>query len=328
MNDINISSILPTIFHISLAVAFFYMLNWVGRHTVSLGYVQLSVLAKTDEAPAYNFILRTLSPTVYILILSIALYSLNYDQVVMNIWLVVVYYFVFRVAYNCIMGRYLLMNWKMVIFQGVVAIPVSYLVYKHIILVKQNLFPELNAIGNELWLITMLFLYATFNNIQTSGEKSRQRKSRYIAHEYKKYNVLFSNLIEKSISNKILEALVYAIMIYEAFGRPKIVRIVERLVKAKTLGVMQVAADKRISDEESVVIAIEKIDRDYDATVSAHDEADKNNKRRTALSDGVLAQRREYTILRQTVAQYNADYDYISEVMHIHKQITDMFYTK
>ena len=40
-----------------LAILFFYIINWIGKQSVSLGYIHLSVMVKDDEAPAFNFIL-------------------------------------------------------------------------------------------------------------------------------------------------------------------------------------------------------------------------------------------------------------------------------
>lgn len=69
-------------------------------------------------------------------------------------------------------------------------------------------------------------------------------------------------------NNEILESIVYAIIIYEDFNRPKIARQVENLKfkltkKPHTLGVMQVRSDKLISDLESVKLGTEKIVNAY-----------------------------------------------------------------
>ncbi len=314
------------IFHIILAITFFYLLNWIGRHTVSLGYVQLSIFVKSDEAPAYNFILRTLSPTVYILLISTILYSLEFDYLVNDIWLVVPYYFIFRVVYNLILGRSKLINWQMQVIQWIVAIPLSYITYNKIISTKQNLFPDLNTMGNELWLIIILFLYATFNNIRTSEEGTRKRKLRYLKSVYRKYHESFSEIIKSKELTNNLEILVYSIMIYEAFGRPKIFRIMEDIFpsKAKTLGIMQVEADKRISDEESIEIAIDKINKDY---VIAKEKSSNEFKESLAkFNPGGVDDLIEYYALRDTIARYNRDDDYISEVMDLYGQLKKIHY--
>ena len=58
--------------------------------------------------------------------------------------------------------------------------------------------------------------------------------------------------------------MVYAIMIYENFNRPKFVRWIEYVhflvnTKPHTLGIMQVTTSKWINDRQSIILAIEKI---------------------------------------------------------------------
>ncbi len=52
--------------HVLLAALLFMIVNWIGRHSIASGYHQLTLFAKVDEAPAFNFVFRVLAPTVFL----------------------------------------------------------------------------------------------------------------------------------------------------------------------------------------------------------------------------------------------------------------------
>lgn len=111
-----------TIFQIALAVLLFYIVNWIGKRSSTYGYLQLSLFVRTDQAPAFNFILKTFTPTVFIIVVATTCYVLNMDKLLPGIWLVSVYYFCFRVLYNLILGRALLLNWLALCIQSIAGI--------------------------------------------------------------------------------------------------------------------------------------------------------------------------------------------------------------
>lgn len=313
---------LNVILHIGLAVVLFYIINWLGRHSFSFGYMQLSVFEKTDDAPAFNFIFRIAAPLVYILLVSSILYSLKFDRIVQGIYWVVIYHFAFRYLFNISYGRARLLNWKTELFISLSSITAAYLLYDKLISTKQRLIPDFNTISNELWIIILIFLYGVLNKVRVTSEGFEKRRKKYQSRAYNKYKNKYGSIIESKVKDRTLEALVYAIMIYESFNRPKIVRGVERLFfklgKSKTLGIMQITTDKVISDEESIKLGVEKILNDYDfaykKTVESNSDWDNYLIRHEALSE--------------TVKKYNPDNQYISEVLTLHGSILNEFYTK
>ena len=60
--------------HLGLAVALFYLINWVGKHSYSIGYVEISLFIKDEDSPAVNFLIRVLSPIVYLIIVASIFY--------------------------------------------------------------------------------------------------------------------------------------------------------------------------------------------------------------------------------------------------------------
>lgn len=113
--------------HIALAIVLFFVVNWVGEHSSSFGYLQLSIVPRGDPAPAFNWLLKTLAPTVYTIIVATICYICRRDSAVHGIWLVAVYYFAFRLFYNILLGRSLLLNWVSIFTQVALGTAISYL---------------------------------------------------------------------------------------------------------------------------------------------------------------------------------------------------------
>ena len=85
-----------------LGILLFFLINWVGKHSFSVGYVEITLFTNNEEAPAFNFLIRVLSPLIYILITAALLYAVNLDEYVNNFYLVNIYYIVFRLVFNLI----------------------------------------------------------------------------------------------------------------------------------------------------------------------------------------------------------------------------------
>lgn len=302
--------------HILLAVGLFFLLNWIGNHSIHAGYIRMSVLAKADEAPAFNFMYRAFSPVAYITVVSAILYKLHQDWLVKDIYLVVVYYFVFRLAFNLATGRGRLLNWFTQSAYVVVSIPISYYVYDGLITHKEFLFPTAKELGSAVWLAVVVYIYHTFNSVKLSDERTKARKASYLLDRYATYKRLYGEIIEGIAETKRQEALIYAVLIVEAFNRPKLYRLIENIFfyfgYAKTLGVMQVTTEKYINDEESVRLGATKIVRDH---IQAKLKVEARR-----YSGGSWAIRREVLEL------YNPDGDYIREVDGLYDEIVDKFY--
>jgi hypothetical protein len=87
------------IIQFTLGVILFFLINWIGKQSFSIGYMAISIFVKAEEAPALNFLIRVLTPIVYLIIISSILYSLNLDKYVTNIYLVNIYIISFSVYF-------------------------------------------------------------------------------------------------------------------------------------------------------------------------------------------------------------------------------------
>lgn len=301
----------------TLGVVLFFLINWIGRHSYSIGYMGISIFVKVEEAPALNFLIRVFTPIVYLIIISSVLYYFNLDNYVNNIYLVNIYYIIFRLFFNLITSRGKLLDWYRQILYWSTIIIISYLVYDKIIRIKENILPDFTTIANELWIIILVFIFQLTNNIRFSQNGTVRRKEKYLKSRYRHFNKLYGELIKDQTKNEALESVVYAILIYEDFNRPKVIRLIENMKhrfsnKSHTLGVMQVKSDKLLSDKESVILGTTKIVNSYR----------KYLKKNSFEGEEVY----EWSVISSIISDYNVGSEYSYEVSELSYEIRKIFY--
>lgn len=297
-------------------IGLFFTVNLIGKHSYSLGYMEMSLFVRKEEAPAFNVLIRVFIPIVYLIITSSILYYLNFDRFVQDFYWVNIHYIVFRLIFNLVTNRGALLNWKRQVFYWTSTSLLSYLVYEKLIKVRTNLLPDFTSIANEIWFIILIFLYQIANNLTFSQEATVQRKETYLKRRYIYFKSTYGNLITELTKNHILESIVYAVLIYEDFNRPKIVRIIENISfricgKSKTLGVMQVRTEKLLSDLESVELGTQKIVAAYNSYISNI----------TNENPGY-----EWEAKNNIINDYNVGSRYCNEVSELADMIKNQFY--
>lgn len=304
-----------------LGIILFFIINWIGKHSYSIGYMSISIFVRVEESPAFNFLVRVLTPVVYIILLSALLYSLTLDKFVINFYLVNIYYILFRLGFNLITGRGLLLNWYRQFLYWICIMVVSYFTYSKLISSKENLLPDFSTVANELWIIVMIFLFHVANNIRLSQDATIRRKEHYLKKMYLNFKSKYGSIVDEKLNNDKLKAIAYAILIFENFNRPKIARVIENIKflitkKPLTLGVMQVFSAQMINDIESVKIGLGKINDDYKCILG---EYKKGNKQEYYS---------EWVCERELILKYNNSEDYASEVSELTEIIFGDFYKK
>ncbi|PZQ89231.1 MAG: hypothetical protein DI542_09765 [Acinetobacter johnsonii] len=168
------------IFLFLLGILLFFTVNFIGKYSKGFGYAEIKFDIHSDELVGFNFILRILTPVVFTILVSSVLFYFKWDYLVINIYLLVAYSFVFRALWNIVHNRTKLINWYAQIGYASIAIAATYLAYKYLILPKTPLFPDLETIANELWIIIFLFLYKIFNEIKFEPRFKKKRVDSYI----------------------------------------------------------------------------------------------------------------------------------------------------
>lgn len=250
-----------TLFQIITAIVLFFLINIIGKFApVDLRYFQISSFLETDEAPAFNFSFRILTPIVFIILLSALLYSVDMDNYVKDIYFISIYYVLFRAIFNIAISRSLLINWKKQFFYAVCIVGLSYFLYQKIIITKQNLLPDFSNIANELWIIILVFLYNLVNNIQVPNGGAEKRKYSYVKTTFSQLKKNYGKIVDSFTTNIRFQQIVYSIMLHENFNRPKLFRIIEYInslfKKEGTYGIMQVKSNQILTDRESVKLGM------------------------------------------------------------------------
>jgi hypothetical protein len=283
------------------ALLLFFGMNWLGRHATELGYQSIILFEQKSESIALNFLIRAVSPSVFIILISALILIFEVGDYTRYTFGIIIFYYAIRILYIFIYDKQEIVNWIKIVIQILFGLMIGWWAFYALILPKQDIFPDAKNIGNELWVMIALFLYTIVNKIETPSGPSNKRKNRYIKKRYLEFKSKYDKIISTDIDLTI-QLITYAILIYENYNRPPLIRSIERMVfpkLSKTLGIMQVSTSYLISDEESVVLGLARIQ-------NAKMIALNNNEKITA-----------YFFVSRILAEYNKDDDYIDDVMNV-----------
>lgn len=175
---------------------------------------------------------------------------------------------------------------------------------------NEFLLPTANEIGTAIWFGILVFLYQIINKLNILSESQKKRKKKYLEKMMAYVEKTYSNDIQVYKNTGNLYNLIIAVIIYEQFNRPKFARIIERMLfwteRVKTSGIMQVKSKKHLSDTESIKIGAKILENSY---LKYSEEQGKSNKYEYNTSE------------RKTIADYNRDNQYVSEVYEIFNAI-------
>lgn len=300
-----------TLLQLVIAAFAFFVTNWIGKHSIQLGYMSLTLGYRSGEAPAFNVVYRAFAPVAIMVIAAAFLHYLSLDRQTTNIYLVVVYYFVLRVLFYFLTQRVVLVDWSEFLLVAICSATMAYFVYTNLVVSKEYLLPSTEDIGSAVWLAIAAFVYKTFNSVQTSNQSHERKRERYIQAAYVRFRALYGHLLLEMNLDPNEERLIWSVMVYESFNRPLIYRFLERslrrilLARTMTLGPMQVSTRTNVTDEESVQIGATRLVEDY----------------RKALKDhGQIENEWEYVDLRRkATSAYNVRSDYPYEVEAIYQ---------
>ena len=300
--------------HVATAVFMFFVINWIGTKSVSIGYLQMSIVVEEESYPAFNFLFKAIAPVILMVLFVALVQALHFESFTSHCYLIVVYYWLFRILVVILYGRGSLTNWVTQFFYWISSIGLAIYVYKLIDKVDKIL-PDPESLRDEMWILIILFLYSIFNNMTFGRYGSVKRKGKYLNKTYTRLKTKYNKIISKECDNYFFTQVIYAIMIYENFNRPKIVRWIEYIrfwvtKKPHTLGIMQVTSSKWITDEQSIPLAINKIISDCDCIIHEYAK-DKDN---FSLE----------TIVGKIAGKYNKDDGYVYEVEQIFSTISDI----
>ncbi len=133
-------------FQLAVSLSIFVGLNWLGRQSDMFGYETLTLFTEREDAVAFNFLFRAITPVVLLILVAASCYALGLDAFTKDLHHAVAYYIAFRVGLNGLRGRWLLLPWRRLLFQWVVTLFLAHLAYSHLIVRKEYLLPDLKTV--------------------------------------------------------------------------------------------------------------------------------------------------------------------------------------
>jgi len=300
-----------------IAILVFFTVNLFGGLSIGLGYIQIHYRYKRELFPAFNHVFKIISPVLVTILFGIIFYLTGYGQFNKQIWLSLVFSWAIRLAYIILWRRYLLMNMGIFLFHFIASSAIGLWVYSKLIGNPILLLPSRDNMVSQIWLIVILFLYKSFEDLRFGDNRSFMRKKKYILVASENFKRKYLKKISKITSDEIVETIVFAVIIVENFNRPKLARIAEQAIspfrESGTYGIMQVKCAKALSDLKSVEIGTKAISDIYDKVKSASDE----NRPSWNKDD----ERHLSEIVHRVAWLYNNSDDYANEVYNVFNQI-------
>lgn len=190
-----------------------------------------------------------------------------------SIFLVIILELLVRIFYtNYILEKNFLKQNRNSLKTYLITIVLSYILNITFINRVDSVFPTPEQLRIIIWLAIIIFVYMilkdniTINNI-VEKEKTFNDKEEYIITEYAKLKNKYSEYIITKYQELI--PIIYSIMVYENYYKPSIARKLD-IIKCRIdneerkLGIMQIKTKKIITDEESIELAIKKLEKIYD----------------------------------------------------------------
>lgn len=302
--------------HIILAIILFFLVNWIGAKSISVGYMQMNITIRDDSAPAFNFLFKVVSPIVFMVLCAIVFEAMGFDLFNRNIYFIVIFYWLIRLLWILCASRSLLTNWLEQCLYWSISIGLSVFVYRLLDSVDKIL-PSPRALLDQLWILIIVFIYSTLNRVNIARSQTIKRKNNYISSKYVEFRNKYGDVVKECVPNDFYEALTYSIMIYEDFNRPKLVRYIEYIHfwlkrKPHTLGIMQVMTKEYIDDNTSIRIAVDKIINDGKLAIKEYSES-------SYFDSSCVAS--------NIAHRYNSgDANYADEVIDVYNYISSKFY--
>lgn len=230
--------------------------------------------SKNKTTSGMNIIYNMFLPNIYMLLI----YEFIEDvQIKKSVYLIVLGYLFIRYFFIIfILNRFKLLTLR---YEGtliLLTLASTYIVNSNIIEKDISVKIPIEDFKNEIVLLVILFLYSIFktsliNNFDNRNSTSDRKK--YIRFTYYKFLDKYAKDIDNQIDEleyfsetteiekRYFKLLVYSLIIYENFSRPKFYRIVENtsskiLKKEHSTGVMQIKSRFTYTDEKSISIGI------------------------------------------------------------------------
>ena len=239
--------------------------------TLILNYLILSLilfflLNYIEENNNENSINRIIISLIYMIISSGIIKNSQF------IFIILIFEFLIRLFYtNYVLEKDFFKEKSSYLKEYIISITLGYLLNAYFIDKVDSVFLTASEFRIILWIFIIIFTYTFVKdnlniNFKKNVKKYEQQYKEYDIINYAKLKNLYSDKIK--IKNQELIPVIYSIMIYNNYQRPKILRKLDNIKyridnEPRKLGIMQINSKKNITDEESIELGIKKIERIY-----------------------------------------------------------------
>lgn len=229
--------------------------------------IPLTMLLNYSQKEQNNKINKLIIPSVYIIVISALVPSIKE-----NIFLIVIFEIFIRNFYiSNVINSQNESGPVAFIIESLLSIGLSLFVYNYFIGQVDTVIPNPEDIKSFVWFLIILYiayLYSVSTKNKVKQEKAVITKIRTekTIMQYAKFKNKYSLLINNK--NNVINNLIYAIMIYQDYKTPKLYRNINAYIGAVTkketkYGIMQTSSYNRLSDEESIRITIDALEKSF-----------------------------------------------------------------
>lgn len=223
--------------------------------------IMLNIL-ENKENRSINYILI---PSIYIIILSAL-----FPTIKNNIFLIVVFEIFIRNFYiTSVISKENKISNTVFIIESVVSIALSLFTYNYFINQVDTVIPNPSDIKPLLWFLIILYISHLYNELTKERKISLKNKDLKIKKEqiivqYAKFKNQYAKFIKSKNNN--INNLIYSIMIYNEYTKPKIYRNIISYIGAITkreteYGIMRIKSYSHLTDEESIKLTISNFEK-------------------------------------------------------------------
>ena len=225
------------------------------------------ILNMIENKKEDNFLDYIIISNIYILVLS-SLFKSHSS----NIFLVVVFQTIGNIIYTTYVKErsFVNNNWYNII-KYLLNIVISYMFNVLFINELDTVFLSVEETKQVIWILIIGYIYINLKNNQLPKKIENKKElfyqdTEYIVMQYAKYKNKYFDLIKSKYND--INLLVYSIMIYENYHKPKLLRKLEAIrykffPQKGCFGIMQIEFKTSITDEESIELAIKKLEKIY-----------------------------------------------------------------
>lgn len=243
------------LFDFILAVPLFFLLNWFEQK---------------KNGTTFEINLTHIGVSLIYLVLVVGFLELiGLSYFTQNIFLIVFLEAIYRFIYlHYVWERESFVNRKAYFMIFVITILLAYLLDVSFLSKVETVFPDANEMKTVIWLLIILFLYLSFKDqvrldFMKESTITFAKKKEYVVTSYAKLKMKYHNEVAK-FKNKQVIPLFYAMMVYENYQHPPVVRYVrERFFgrKQNTYGVMQILSFVPLTDLQSIEKSMDRIEQ-------------------------------------------------------------------